>query len=227
MARGVLFDFNGTLFFDTELHIKAFEIVFEDYGKPKPTRDFITERLIGRTNYSIYLDNFDPKGDAAACDKFRRDKENIYYELCLADKNVFRLVDGATDMLDHLKENGIPFTIATGSGGEEIDFFFRHLGLGKWFDKEKIIFTNGTFNGKPAPDCYLLAAEKIGVPASECIVFEDGTSGVRAAMSAGAEGVIVIHESTVPSPLNGEVRADAVYHDLTEWRSILSNYRLM
>ncbi|MBP3376941.1 MAG: hypothetical protein J6L83_09270, partial [Clostridia bacterium] len=74
--KGILFDFNGTLFFDTELHIKAFEIIFTMYGKPKPTRDFITTKLIGRTNASIYLDNFDPNGDLEACDKFRQDKEN-------------------------------------------------------------------------------------------------------------------------------------------------------
>ena len=226
MARGILFDFNGTLFFDTELHIKAFEMVFRAYGKPKPTREFITSSLIGRTNYSIYRDNFDPNGDTEACDRFRRDKEEAYYKLCLADKNIFKLAHGATEMLDYLKENGIPFTIATGSGEEEVDFFFEHLGLGKWFDKKMIVFTDGTFNGKPAPDCYLLAAEKIGVAANECIVFEDGTSGVKAAMNAGAEAVIAIHESTVPSPIKGEVKVDAVYHDFTEWRSILSRYGL-
>ena len=227
MAKGILFDFNGTLFFDTELHIKAFEIIFPMYGKPKPTREFITTFILGRTNASIYLDNFDPDGDFAACDKFRQDKENVYYDLCLADKNVFKLVDGAERMLDYLKENNIPFTIATGSGEDEVDFFFKHLGLGRWFVKDKMIFTDGTFKGKPAPDCYLLAAEKIGVPANECIVFEDGTSGIRAAMNAGVEGIVVVHESTVPSPLDEGVKVDAVRHDLTEWKKILTNYGFM
>ena len=227
MAKGILFDFNGTLFFDTELHIKAFEIIFPMYGKPKPTREFITTFILGRTNASIYLDNFDPDGDFAACDKFRQDKENVYYDLCLADKNVFKLVDGAERMLDYLKENNIPFTIATGSGEDEVDFFFKHLGLGRWFVKDKMIFTDGTFKGKPAPDCYLLAAEKIGVPANECIVFEDGTSGIRAAMNAGVEGIVVVHESTAPSPLDEGVKVDAVRHDLTEWKKILTNYGFM
>ena len=227
MAKGILFDFNGTLFFDTELHIKAFEEIFPMYGKPKPTREFLTTSVLGRTNASIYLDNFDPDGDADACDKFRRDKENVYYELCLTDKNIFKLVDGAAEMLDHLAEKGIPFTIATGSGEEEVDFFFKHLGLGRWFDKEKMVFTDGTFKGKPAPDCYLLAAEKIGVPAKDCIVFEDGTSGIRAAMNAGVEGIVAVYEETVPSPLNGEVKVDAVYHDLLDWKNILSKYNLL
>ena len=227
MARGILFDFNGTLFFDSELHVKAFEKIFTMYGKSKPTREFLIERILGRTNSSIYLDNFDPNGDAAACDKFRRDKEEAYYELCLSDRSVFRLVDGAAEMLDHLKERGIPFTIATGSGEDEVDFFFKHLGLGRWFEKEKMVFTDGSFSGKPAPDCYLLAAKKIGLPAEECIVFEDGTSGVTAAKRAGVEGVVVVHEITAPSPLVNGLTADAVCHDLSDWRNILLRYGLM
>ena len=227
MARGILFDFNGTLFFDSELHVKAFEKIFTMYGKSKPTREFLIERILGRTNSSIYLDNFDPNGDAAACDKFRRDKEEAYYELCLSDRSVFRLVDGAAEMLDHLKEKGIPFTIATGSGEDEVDFFFKHLGLGRWFEKDKMVFTDGSFSGKPAPDCYLLAAKKIGLPASECIVFEDGTSGVLSANRANAGGVVCVYEPSLPSPITPEIHCDSVHHDFKNWRAILENYGIL
>lgn len=226
-VKGILFDFNGTLFFDTELHIKAFEIIFPMYGKEKPTRDFLISKVLGRTNESIYKDNFNKDADFDEYDEFRRKKEEAYYELCLADKRVFRLCSGAEELLDHLKENGIPYTIATGSGGEEVDFFFEHLGLGKWFDRDKIIYTNGTFSGKPAPDCYLLAAEKIGLNADECIVFEDGTSGIRAARAANAAGVIAVFEEGVPSPIKEGIKADGVYHDLSEWKDILSQYNLL
>ena len=57
-AKGILFDFNGTLFFDTALHIEAFRSVFPMYGKEKPSKEFIVSYLIGRTNESIYKDNF-------------------------------------------------------------------------------------------------------------------------------------------------------------------------
>lgn len=227
MAKGILFDFNGTLFFDSELHVKAFEIIFLRFGRPKPTREFIISNILGRTDARIYRDNFDPDASDEVCANFHRQKMELYFELCLERQDIFKLTDGAVEMLDHLKASGIPFTIATGSDGNEVDFFFKHLGLGKWFDKKKIIFTNGTFNGKPAPDCYLLAAEKIGLPASDCIVFEDGTSGVKAAINAGVEGIVAVHESTVPSPLNGEVKVDAVYNDLSDWKNILSRYNLM
>ena len=226
-AKGILFDFNGTLFFDTELHIKAFEIIFPMYGKEKPTREFLTSKVFGRTNASIYRDNFDKNATFEAADEFRRRKEEVYYQLCLADKSIFKLVDGVPEMLDYLKEKGIPYTIATGSGGEEVDFFFKHLGLGRWFDKDRIIYTDGTFNGKPAPDCYLLAAERIGLEAKDCIVFEDGTSGIRAAKAAGAAGVVAVFEEGMPSPLKEGITVDGVYHDLSDWRDILSQYDLL
>ena len=225
-ARGILFDFNGTLFFDTALHIEAFRSVFPLYGKERPSREFIVSNLIGRTNESIYKDIFNKDAEFSEYDDFRKKKEEAYYRLCLADKSIFKLVDGAEELLDYLKEKEVPYTIATGSGEEEMDFFFEHLGLGRWFNKDKLIFTNGKFNGKPAPDCYLLAAEKIGLPASSCIVFEDGTSGIRAAHNAGAAGVIAVFEEGMPSPIKEGITVDKVVHDLTRWREILACYGL-
>jgi len=226
-AKGILFDFNGTLFFDTELHIKAFEIVFQDYGKPKPTREFITERLIGRTNESIYKDNFNKDAEFDEYDAFRIKKEEAYYRLCLADKSVFKLVDGVADMLDYLKERGIPYTIATGSGGEEVDFFFEHLGLDRWFDIDKMVYSDGTFKGKPNPDCYLLAAEKLGLRAQECLIFEDGTSGIMAANASGAASVVAIYDEALPSPLKEGLGVDTVIHSFKDFKEMLSHYEIV
>lgn len=227
MAKGILFDFNGTLFFDTELHIKAFETIFPRFGREKPTREFLISNVLGRTNASIYRDNFNSLATDEECEIFTRAKEEAYYGFCLADTGVFKFTEGAEEMLDSLRDRGVPYTIATGSGRDEVDFFFDHLGLGRWFDVERMVYTDGTFNGKPAPDCYLLAAKKIGVAASDCIVFEDGTSGIAAARAAGAEGVIAVYERGVPSPLKEGITVDKVCHDLSDWRSILLQYELL
>ena len=226
MAKGILFDFNGTLFFDTELHIKAFEAVFPIYGKPKPTREFIISNLLGRTNERIYKDNFDLEASAEDCAEFNRRKVGLYFDFCLADSEIFGLTRGAEKMLDYLKEKGIPYTIATGSDRGEVDFFFEHLGLARWFSVDRMVYTDGSFNGKPAPDCYLLAAEKIGLTANECIVFEDGTSGITAAQRAGAAGIVAVYEEGVPSPIKEGMRVDRVCHDLSDWKNILSDYGL-
>ena len=222
--KGILFDFNGTLFFDSEFHIEAFQRIFPELGAPAPTREEVIERILGRSNAMIYRENIKADASDAETVRFAHDKEAIYYDLCLANKDRFKLAEGAEELLDYLKAEGIPFTIATGSDRESVDFFFEHLDLARWFDIEKIVYTDGSFRGKPSPDCYLLAAEKIGLRAEDCLIFEDGRAGILAADAAEAACVVAIYEEGLPSPLCEETKVDLVIHSFKAWREILSHY---
>ena len=224
---GILFDFNGTLFFDSFIHVEAFKKVFVRFGKTEPDLEFMTENIFGRTNEMIYKQNFNPNADFKECESFRIAKENYYYDICLAAPEKMKLVSGASEMLNYIKSANIPYCMATGSGREEVEFFIKHLGLDRWFSWTNIVYTDGSFNGKPAPDCYRLAASRLSLLPSECLIFEDGTSGIRAANAAGAGAVTVIYEKGLSSPLNDSTKVDGVYHDLTEWKAILSKYQLM
>ena len=222
--KGILFDFNGTLFFDSDFHIEAFQRIFPRLGAPAPTKEDVIERILGRSNAMIYRENIKADASDAETAEFGHDKEAIYFELCLANKERFKLTEGAEKFLDYLKAEGIPFTIATGSDRESVDFFFEHLGLDKWFDIEKIVYTDGSFRGKPSPDCYFLAAEKLGLSAGDCLIFEDGRSGIMSANAANAAGVIAIYDEGLPSPLCDEARADMVIHSFNGFEEILSHY---
>ena len=57
--------------------------------------------------------------------------------------------------------------------------------MDRWFDPRRIVYDDGTFSGKPAPDIYLRAAERIGLSPSRCIVAEDAPVGIEAARRAG------------------------------------------
>lgn len=225
--KGILFDFNGTLFFDSDLHIKSFKIAFRLFGAPEPTAEYLVSNVFGRTITEIYKNNFNGNATLEECLAFGKKKEEIYYEMCFADKDRFKLVAGAEQLLDYLKAEGIPFNIATGSSREELEFFFKHLGLDRWFDIDNVIYTDGTFEGKPAPDCYMLAAEKIGLSASDCLIFEDGTSGIMSANAADAKGVVVVYDEGIPSPLREGLAVDSVHYDLKAWREILSQYEIV
>ena len=107
-----------------------------------------------------------------------------------------RLAPGAAELLDWLCEHDIPHTIATASEIRNVRFFREHFGLDRWFDPRRIVYDDGTFSGKPAPDIYLRAAERIGLSPSRCIVAEDARSGIEAARRAGA-GMIVAVASTM------------------------------
>lgn len=225
--KGILFDFNGTLFFDSYLHMEAFRRIYRNYGKPIPTDELMIQKFFGRNNETIYLENFDSNASREEIVKFIDMKENTYRDLCLEFTDTLHLVDGATELLDYIKENGIPFCLATGSDLENVKFYIKHLGIDRWFSEDNMVYTNGKFKGKPYPDIYQIAAKKIGLDPSECLVFEDGTSGIRAANAAGAGAVTVVYESKFSSPLTEKTHVNGIYHDFKEWKNILADYGLL
>ena len=92
-----------------------------------------------------------------------------------------------------LKANKIVFTIATSSEKTNVDFFFKNLPLGNWFDINKIVYDDGKLPGKPLPDIYLKAAEKIDLSPQKCIVIEDAISGIKSAYNAKIGKIIAIN----------------------------------
>ena len=222
--KGILFDFNGTLFFDSDMHVEAFKRVFAEYRMVAPPRETMIERFFGRNNRTIYLENFNENATDEEIARFIEKKENAYFDICRELGDELSLAKGAEEFLDAVKEMGIPYCLATGSEKGSVDFYMDILDLGRWFTFDNIVHENGTFAGKPAPDIYRLAARKIGLDPSECLVFEDGTSGIMSANAAGVGAVVVVYDKKYPSPLNDKTRVDEVMFDHTDWKNTLSKY---
>ena len=75
---------------------------------------------------------------------------------------------------------------------DNVEFYIKEFRLEKWFDIDKIVFSDGTIPGKPAPDIFLIAAEKIGLKPQECVVVEDAIAGINSAKSAGIGKIVAI-----------------------------------
>lgn len=185
----VIFDFNGTLFYDAHLHKIAWGRFGERHGTPISEERFHQD-FIGQTNRTVLERLFGRKMPDEEIEALTNEKEQIYRDLCLEEGERFCLAPGAEDFFLALKKRGIPFTIATGSEVNNVNFFFEELKLSRFFDRAKIVYDDGTFEGKPAPDMFLRAAEVLGVPPSDCVVFEDAVSGIRSATAAGVRGVV-------------------------------------
>lgn len=221
--KGILFDFNGTLFFDSSMHVEAFDMTLDAYGTPRISRGELIKSVFGRTNARIFKDWFNPDATPEECERFSTVKKNFYFDACRKRASL-RLAPGAEQMLDYLKSSNVPIALATGSDREEVDFFMEHLGISRWFNYgENIVYTDGTFNGKPAPDCYILAAKKLGLAPEECVVFEDGHSGILSARAANCAGVVVVHEEGIPSPVEDSGDVLGVYHGYENFREILAS----
>ncbi|MFA7369361.1 MAG: HAD family phosphatase [Kiritimatiellales bacterium] len=186
---GVIFDFNGTLFWDTALHNQAWDIFLRQHNVSL-SDDEKFRTLHGKNNQDILTGLF---GSGLPPEKERAfilEKETFYQQLCLQAR--LTLAPGAEDFLDFLKKAGIPFTIATASGEENIRFYFKHLPLTRWFAPDSIVYNDGTIKGKPYPDIYRRAMQLIGCRPEETVVFEDAPSGLQAAANADAGKIIIV-----------------------------------
>lgn len=192
MVKGFIFDFNGTLFWDSHMHYEAW-IEFSKRLRGTPfTTEEMQKYMFGRTNADIIAYALGKKQPDDVVEKFAKEKESYYREMCKKDLEHFVLAPGVIEFLDYLKENNIPRTIATMSEKDNVDFYIEEFNLAKWFDIDKIVYSDGTIPGKPAPDIFLKAAKNIGIQPSNCIVFEDAISGIEAAKRANIGTIIAV-----------------------------------
>lgn len=140
----------------------------------------------------------------------------MYRDMCLKDEKMFKLVKGLPEFLDKLKEARIPLTIATGAPISNVKFYFKHLNLGKWFDINKVVYTDGSFKGKPEPDIFLKAAKNINVDIENCTVFEDAILGIEAAKRANAAKIIAVSSTLENNKLLSIDGISYVIKDFTE-----------
>ncbi len=190
--KGIIFDFNGTLLFDSEKHLEA----WREYSKRLREKPFTDEEMrdymFGRTNEDIIAYAIGKKPDPELVEKLGQEKEAVYRDMCRNDRENFKLAPHAEELLDFLCQNDIPHTIATMSGIKNVEFYIEEFKLERWFDLDKIVYDNGKIPGKPAPDIYLLAANKLGLDPKDCIVVEDAVSGINAAKNAGIGKIVAI-----------------------------------
>ncbi|MBC8452291.1 MAG: HAD family phosphatase, partial [Spirochaetes bacterium] len=159
--KGVIFDFNGTMFWDNEFHIRAWIEFSSRHGCRMTREDYLTD-FIGKTSAKSLEMLLGIKIDDAKLDELHDEKETIYRRMCLEDTKKFVLAPGLIQILDELTEKSIPRAIATASALLNVEFFIDQFKLDRWFDKNHIIYDDGRIANKPAPDIYLLAANGLG-----------------------------------------------------------------
>jgi len=190
--KGIIFDFNGTLFWDSQKHYDAWLKMSEKLRGTAFSDYEMLHYMYGRTNAAIIEYAIGRKPSEEEVESIAKEKELLYIEMCKKDFENTKLAPGAEEFLNYLCDKEIPHTIATMSAKMNVDFFIDVFNLEKWFDINKIVYDNGKIKGKPAPDIYLKAAEMLGLNPSECIVFEDAVSGIESAKSAGAGEIIAV-----------------------------------
>ncbi|MFF3288433.1 HAD family hydrolase [Streptomyces sp. NPDC003023] len=96
-------------------------------------------------------------------------------------------VTGVTEVLEKLRADAVPYCVASSGSHERIRVGHRRTGLDHWFTEGIVFSAQDVGKGKPAPDLFLHAAERMGVAPDRCVVVEDSRLGVQAAQAAGMD----------------------------------------
>ena len=207
----VLLDFNGTMFFDSSLHLEAWSRIYRELH-PEGSASPDTKLFCGPRNDEI-LKNMAPWLEQAQRDYYSEKKEELYRIACMDNPEITHLVKGTHAFLQLLREKGIPFGLASASIKANIDFFFDTFDLGQWFKREDVVYDDGTYPNKGA--MHLEAARRLGVTMADCMIIEDSLSSIRQARENGAGCIVAVGTTASESQLDG--LADYRIADFTEF----------
>ncbi len=126
-------------------------------------------------------------------------------------------VAGVSGVLEKLAADGVPYCVASSGSHERIRVGHRTTGLDRWFDEGRIFSSQDVGRGKPAPDLFLYAAERMGVAPERCVVVEDSPLGVRAAVAAGMD----VYGFTAMTPAEKLADATRLFSDMGELADLL------
>lgn len=183
-----LFDLDGVIIDSSEFHKQSWVVLMSSKGINFSEEDF--KITFGKRNEEILKDYF-PDLPESEIKKMSYEKEELYRKLA---KGNIKPIDGSIDTLRLIRENGFKIALVSSTPKENIDFIFKELKLDNFFDA--VVSGTDIKQGKPNPECYLVAAAKLGVKPQRCYVVEDSEHGLEAGKRSGAKciGITTTHK---------------------------------
>lgn len=183
-VKAVVFDMDGLLVDTETVYSQAIMGTAQEQGHDFPVVLF--HRMIGSNDQDsrrILLEHF---GQDFDFEGFWKLTSQRFYELAAGG---IALKAGVLEILDALDRLGLPYAVAISSPHHSVEHSLSRHGLPPRF--HTIVARGDYARGKPAPDPYLVAAERLGVAPADCLGLEDSYNGVRAAHAAGMMTVMV------------------------------------
>ncbi len=213
MIQAVIFDMDGLLVDSERISVAMNCKAGEMLGYPI-TPDLV-KQVFGANHarkmaiYRAAIPNFSPE-------KFDEVYPDLFMNALTSER--LRMKKGAKSLLNHLKTRGIAVAVASSSSPERIAICLGKTRLTRYFDT--IISGAMIEHSKPAPDIFLLAAKRLGVPPQMCLVLEDAPNGLMAGRAAGMRTVMI--PDLIPFTDDLLPYADAVLHDLFAVREYIA-----
>ncbi|MCC5844142.1 MAG: HAD family phosphatase [Verrucomicrobia bacterium] len=205
--KAVLFDMDGTLIDTERIGAASWDHAGAEMGLTVP--EVVKRRMVGRTLPDIHaiVREGMPEVDS---DRLLARANHHYHRLVTEAPPPVKA--GARELLEWLRARGVPMAVATSSRRVQAEDKLGRTGLRNFF--EVIVGGDEISRGKPDPEIFLVAAERLGVEARGCVVFEDSGPGIEAAERSGGLAVFV-PEMHPPDPAQA-LFAHRILKDLHE-----------
>lgn len=175
----VIFDMDGTLLDTQQICIPAWDYAGEKQGFKNMGKHIPNICGMNSIGWNNYLKRNYPTLDT--------DVFNSQVRQYILDNGKVEYKKGAKELIDFLKKNNVKIGLASGTSRKSVEHHLNEVKATDVFDA--IVAGNEVANGKPAPDVFLLTAEKMGVNPENCFVFEDSQNGIKAGVAAGMKTI--------------------------------------
>lgn len=184
--KAILFDHDGTLVDSEAVHCQLWLDVLKPYGVSFSEDDYI-RRYSGMPTIANARDLVARFALPVSAEDLSARKIAVAAEFLT--HNAFPLMPQARAILDHFAAQGLVLAVVTGAGHDAVRASLRAHGLLERF--ATVVSCDDVAHSKPAPDCYLLAAQRLGLSPAECIAIEDTEHGLVAAADAGVPCIAI------------------------------------
>lgn len=202
--KAVIFDMDGVLVDSQPYHFKADIDTMASYGVIKDQKFY--ESYAGTLTADRMRTLRDMFGLDVSVEEMTVKREKMILDI-MARENIVP-VPGIPEFLKGIKEKGLKTAVASSSGYELINLILDRLKIAEYFDS--VTSGNDVKRGKPSPDVFLLAAQRINTSPADCLVVEDSENGVNAAKAAGMRALGYINPTSGKQCLD---RADVITDD--------------
>ncbi|MGW6296435.1 HAD family hydrolase [Streptomyces sp. NPDC055058] len=208
----VIFDNDGVLVDSEPISNRLLAAYLTELGHPTSYEDSIRDYM-GSAMHRVHDLVEERTGK-----RLPADFDDVFHaRVFAAFERELKPVAGAVDVVEKLAADKVPYCVASSGSHERIRVGHRTTGLDRWFGDEVVFSSQDVGRGKPAPDLFLYAAERMGVTPDRCAVVEDSPLGVQAAVAAGMD-VYGFTAMTPPEKLAGATR---LFDDLRELPDLL------
>ncbi len=202
--KAVIFDMDGVLVDSQPYHYRADIETMAKYGINKDVKFF--EAFAG----TVTADRMKTLKEMFGLDASLQEMIDVREQMILdivAEENI-QAVRGIPELLKSIKARGLKTAVASSSSYDLINMVLNKTGIAEYFDS----LTSGmdVKRGKPAPDVFLFAAERLGAAPNDCLVVEDSENGVKAAKAANMKALGYINPTSGKQDLS---MADVVTDD--------------